>query len=152
MATLRGVSGKEVTMALPDLLSTHRGVLSSFFRDLDDYLETNGKIAYPKLTNESIQAALDISEDRKNYLLSVDLPGVQKTELKIEQGDGIVTISAKQYGKHLKQSFSLPAGTNGDEIHAYFKDGVLDLTIPKSQNTQKRPVELQPEKAGKARH
>ena len=139
-------------MALPDLLSTHRGLFSSFFRDLDDYLEANGKIAYPKLTNESIQAALDISEDGKSYLLSVDLPGVKKADLKIEQGDGIVTISAQRYASHFNQSFSIPAGTNGDEIHAHYQDGVLELTIPKSQNTQKRPVELQPEKAGKARH
>ena len=129
-------------MALPDMINTHRGLFSSFFRDLDDYLEANGKISYPKLTSESIQATLDISEDGKSYLLSVDLPGVKREDLKIEQGDGIVTVSAERNQSHFKQSFSIPAGTIGDQIRAHYNDGVLELMIPKAENTQTKPVEL----------
>ncbi len=103
----------------------------------------------------------DIHETEKGYLLSFDLPGVQKENIKVETKGNTVTISAERkkesdeggkggfspyrneryYGSY-RRSFSLPENIEEENIEAHYHDGVLQLSIPKSEETKARTISV----------
>ena len=100
----------------------------------------------------------DISETENEYIISSDLPGIKKEDIKIELKEGYLTIKAERkeekeekdkkyyrrervYGNFVR-NIALPENAESDErgINAEFKDGVLNIVIPK------RKVEKEAEK------
>jgi HSP20 family protein len=95
---------------------------------------------------------LDVRETPDEYLALVDLPGVKSEDVTIEVNDQVLTISGmrvpvetgetqlveRPYGSFVR-SLTLPKGVNSDEIKADYKDGVLEVHIPK-------PAEVKPKK------
>lgn len=90
----------------------------------------------------------DIKENKNNYVFDVDLPGVEKGNIKISLNDGYLEISAKksekkdekEEGKFLRKeryfgnfsrSFYVGDNVKPEEIKASFKNGNLRLVIPK---------------------
>ena len=101
-----------------------------------------------KSYNSIWEPAYDIHEDDKNYYLSFDLPGIGKDSIDISISNDILIVSGNrksesnhndnysrfnsiQYGDFQK-SFNLPENVNKDKISAKMKDGVLIMTIKKS--------------------
>jgi len=95
---------------------------------------------------------VDIQETDNQYVLSAELPGVQKKDLKLTLDKGQLTLEAethsenkteegavirqeRRYGKYLR-SFNLGAEVEEKDISAEFKDGVLTLTAPKLKSTR----------------
>lgn len=95
----------------------------------------------------------DIKEHKDNYSIMVDLPGYNKDDIKISVDDGYLTISAtmskneeeKEHGKFVRReryfgecSRSFYVGDNVlvEDIKASFKNGTLNLTIPKKEQKQ----------------
>ena len=101
--------------------------------------------------------AVNIKDNPKSYDLEMAVPGYKKDDLKVNVEDNILTISAemkkeseaekngytrREYScSSFRRSFSLPENTDGDNVKASFADGVLKLSIPKTQ--------AQPAKRGK---
>ncbi len=100
----------------------------------------------------------DISENKDSYLINVDLPGIDKKDVKISFTDGQLTISGERkqekesknstyhrversYGKYYR-SFNLPKEIKADEIDAEFKNGQLMITIPKSEEVKPKEIEV----------
>ena len=100
----------------------------------------------------------DISENKDSFLINVDLPGIDKKDVKISFTDGQLTISGERkqekesknstyhrversYGKYYR-SFSLPKEIKADEIDAEFKNGQLMITIPKSEEVKPKEIEV----------
>jgi HSP20 family protein len=95
---------------------------------------------------------LDVRETDDDYLVMVDLPGVKSDDVTIEVNDLVLTISGSRvpvetgesqlserpYGSFVR-SLTLPKGVDSDKIVADYKDGVLELHIPK-------PAEIKPKK------
>ncbi len=98
----------------------------------------------------------DISEDKDNYYIVADLPGVNKSDLKLSYKDGELQISGERkqeketkektyhrversFGKYFR-SFKLPDKVIADKIKAEFKDGQLYIEIPKAEEA--KPKEL----------
>lgn len=91
----------------------------------------------------------DVREDENSYELKIDLPGIQRENVKAELHDGQLTISATtgqshdekdENGKYLRRerfngsysrSFYVGKGVTEADIKAKFADGVLKLDIPK---------------------
>lgn len=86
-----------------------------------------------------------VREQEDFYLLSLDIPGVDKEYLKVELKDSILSISGERKDRFkdentevntlasFDQRFSLPKGTNLDEIEVHQENGVLDVLIPKTK-------------------
>ena len=102
--------------------------------------------------------SVDITEDEKEYLIKADLPEVKKEDVKVTVDDDVLTITGERkfekeekgrkyhrlersYGKFLR-SFTLPTGANGTKVSAEFKDGVLKVHLPKSENAKAKPVDV----------
>ncbi|MGA3268939.1 MAG: Hsp20/alpha crystallin family protein [Verrucomicrobiota bacterium] len=96
--------------------------------------------------------SVDISEDNKEWLLKADLPEVKKEDVKVTVENGVLTVTGERqfekeekdkkyhriersYGNFLR-SFTLPEGTDGTKVSAEFKDGVLKVHLPKSEEAK----------------
>lgn len=98
----------------------------------------------------------DIKEKKDKYLVDIDLPGYEKENIKIEIEDGYLTIHAttdshkeeKEEGKFVRKerylgecsrSFYIGEDIKEEEIKASFKNGTLQLEIPKKEEKKALP-------------
>jgi HSP20 family protein len=104
--------------------------------------------------------AVNISENDKNYSLEVVAPGFQKENFKLKVDDDVLTISAesklesKEEGKEKEytrreysynsftRSFRLPENVNDENISAAYKDGILNIELPKTSAEVKASKEI----------
>ena len=104
--------------------------------------------------SKSISApAVDVAESDKAYEITAELPGLDEKNINITVANGALTIkgekreeteekkkdyyvSERRYGT-FERYFTLPDGVNADKIEATFKNGVLKLTLPKTEEAQK---------------
>ena len=93
--------------------------------------------------------AVNVEETDKEYRIELAAPGLEKNDLKIAVNDGILTISSEKQTENEEKddryirrefgytafcrSFTLPEGTNSDNIGASHKNGVLNISIPKEE-------------------
>ena len=118
-------------------------------------------------TREWIQPRVELDEKDGAYLLSVDLPGVKREDLKIDVNQNILTVSGERrrvteivdgsqkgaqkretfYGR-FERSFTLPDTVDPDHIEAHLEDGVLALALPKRANMKPRSIEVNSGKSG----
>lgn len=106
----------------------------------------------------------DINETDSHFLLTFDIPGVKKDEVKIDIRDNMLTVSGERkeereetrrgmtrserfYGS-FERSFALPMNVKGDEIEANYADGVLRVAIPKAEPTQAKQIKIGENRAG----
>ena len=114
--------------------------VSQFFTNPPDY--TSGAVAG--------RLAADIHEDTDHYFAQFEVPGVKKEDLKVELNNQILTISAekKQTSAEGEQSYSLsrsisvPDGVQGDAISAKLEDGILTVTLPKSEHRKPKSIQI----------
>ena len=100
-----------------------------------------------------LKPSVNVKEDDDQYFVSIDLPGVEKRDLQLSIADGFMKVIAERkdllesknenrtwkeacIGKY-ERSFELPVSVNEDKIKANFKNGVLNLTIPKEEVVSK---------------
>jgi HSP20 family protein len=103
----------------------------------------------------------EVEEFDNRFLISIDIPGVSKDDVKIEVADQKLVISGERksdrqdvkaralgraYGKFQK-AFTLPANVDTEKIEADFENGVLTLSVPKAEAARPRTIEI---KSGKA--
>lgn len=96
----------------------------------------------------------DIQENEQGYMLTMDMPGVQKEDIKAELKDGYLTIQTssgtdkeekdpahnyirreRYYGSY-KRSFYVGENITQEDIKAKFEDGTLKLLVPKKEPKQ----------------
>jgi HSP20 family protein len=106
------------------------------------------------------RAKVDVSEKNGGYLVTAELPGVKKEDIHVAIDGAQVTIEAEArrekeaskdertlyservYGK-LARSFTLPQEVDDSKAQARFKDGVLELELPKKAEAQRKQVTIQ---------
>ena len=102
--------------------------------------------------------AVDIAERDNEYVVKVDLPGVEKDDVKITLVSGVLTIRGEKkqenesktgsfhriersYGS-FQRSFTLPSSVRNDGIDAVYKDGILTITLPKAEEAKPKQIEV----------
>ncbi|HEX8291232.1 MAG TPA: Hsp20/alpha crystallin family protein [Pyrinomonadaceae bacterium] len=99
--------------------------------------------------------AADVYEDEREYLLALDLPGINREGLDVSLDDGRLVIRGDrkgQEGLHARRTerpqgrfvrtFSLPDAVDRASIAADYKDGVLLLHLPKRDERQGRRLKI----------
>ena len=101
---------------------------------------------------------VDISEDDKEYIVKAEIPEMKKEDIKINVHDDVLTVSGERkyekeekgkkyhrveraYGSFMR-SFALPENADGSKISAEYKDGVLKVHLPKSEQAKKKAIEV----------
>ena len=103
---------------------------------------------------------VEVAEKNGAYLVTAELPGVKKEEIGIAIDGAQVTLTAevkrekevaedervlhseRTYGK-VSRSFALPQELDEAKAEARFRDGVLELTLPKKAAAQRRQISIQ---------
>jgi HSP20 family protein len=109
---------------------------------------------------ELLRAKVDVSEKNGAYLVAAELPGVKKEDIHVAIDGPQVTLEAevkrekeaskderalhseRVYGKVVR-SFTLPQEVDESRAEAKFKDGVLELTLPKKAAAQRKQITIQ---------
>jgi HSP20 family protein len=103
--------------------------------------------------------AMDVEETGKEFKLTAELPGMDKKDVNISIKDDVLTISGEKkeekkkeesdyyrservFGK-FQRSFRLPEIVEEDKIEAEFKNGILNVTIPKSKETVTKEKQIE---------
>jgi HSP20 family protein len=107
--------------------------------------------------------ALDISERKDAYLVTVELPGIELDDLDITMEDGLLTIQGerqfayesseqqfhrveRRYGA-FRRSITLPAQVQAEQIEASFENGVLQIVVPKMEEAKPKRIQVRPGRA-----
>lgn len=100
----------------------------------------------------------DLVETEDAYRIHLDVPGVSKDELKINYQDNQLTVSGERASNRTDdeeyvrverafgpfyRSFTLPRTVNAENIEAAYDNGVLTITVPKTEDVKPRQIEIQ---------
>ncbi|MGE3978283.1 MAG: Hsp20/alpha crystallin family protein [Nitrospira sp.] len=102
--------------------------------------------------------SVDISETEGEYQIKAEIPDVKKEDVKVTVEDGVLTIQGERkhekeekgkkfhriersYGSFVR-TFSLPEVIDEEKVKAEFKDGVLNLHLPKSEKEKPKAIEV----------
>jgi HSP20 family protein len=101
---------------------------------------------------------VDIYETDQAFILKAELPGFTKDDIQIELHENRLTLRGERkreteakeeqyhrreraYGR-FERAFWLPTSVDAEKIQAYFKDGVLELRIPKSEKAKPKQIPI----------
>ena len=103
--------------------------------------------------------ACDLDETDRHYLIALDIPGMSKDQLQVEITGNTLTISGekkeeKKEGKgaqrsyerfhgRFERSFTLPDLAASDKVEARYDDGVLRISVPKSEEAKAKTRKIQ---------
>jgi HSP20 family protein len=101
---------------------------------------------------------VDVYEDENSFVIKVELPEVNRDEVKVSLNENTLSISGERRAEHedkrenyhrversygqFYRSFTLPPNVNKEAINAQFKDGVLRLTLPKREEAKPKQIEV----------
>ncbi|MEJ2285729.1 MAG: Hsp20/alpha crystallin family protein [Desulfobacterales bacterium] len=102
--------------------------------------------------------AVDLYEKDDHYMIKAELPGVDKNDIKIDLKDRRLTLSGERsydnevkeenyyrrertYGK-FQRAFTLPEDVDSEKIKAEYKDGVLQIEVPKPEEKKAKKVTI----------
>ena len=85
--------------------------------------------------------AVDIYETDQSVVVKAELPGVGKDDIAVEVKEENYHRIERAYGTFLR-SFALPVSVDQDKVSARFKDGVLDIELPKKEKAKPRQVKV----------
>lgn len=152
--------GGEVTRGADPFMSLHRQMNRLF----DDVFRGFAMPAIERSAGEqgsmALQPEIDVSETDKAYKVCADLPGVSEQDLDVRIEQDVLTIRAErkqerkedQEDYHLvershgmfQRSLRLPSNVDADNVQARFRDGVLTITVPKTDGGQRsRRIQIQ---------
>jgi HSP20 family protein len=138
------------------------------FKELEDVSNHLNRIF--RRSSDSVQASresmtvadwspsADITETDTAYLIKAEIPGVNKQDVKVSVQDGMLTIQGERkmekeekgkkfhrvecsYGSFVR-SFRMPDDVDENSVNAEFKDGMLNVTLPKSAQAKAKAINV----------
>jgi HSP20 family protein len=86
--------------------------------------------------------ASDLEETQDHYLLSFEMPGVSRDRIQIETREDVLSVSGEGRRGRFVRSFTLPTGVDPAKIEAHSEDGILQLYIPKAEQSKPRQIKI----------
>jgi HSP20 family protein len=116
-----------------------------------------------RLGNLMRAPAADVIEGENEIRVTVEMPGMKSEDLNVDLENNVLTISGekheeraeedkrstwhlteRRYG-HFSRSFVLPRDVEQDGIRATFENGILNITVPKSERARRRRINIDAE-------
>jgi len=104
---------------------------------------------------------LDVAETKNELVVKAEVPGMDPKDIDLSLSDGVLTIKGeKRHEKEEKESdyhlversygaftrsVQLPKEVKSDKISASYKDGILKITLPKSEEAKKKEIKIKVE-------
>jgi len=150
---------KAMTMYRPN---TIQNALSDFDRYFESFFGDSILAPAARMLNQL--PAVDIKETENAYLLDMDLPGYDESNIEVHVDGSSLNITSKQEERDEKKgkdeenggtyilrerrvnsfsrSFKLPENADPEAVSASFKNGILNLQIKKRSEAQKRTIQI----------
>lgn len=108
--------------------------------------------------SEDNDPAVDISETKDHYLLTVEVPGLKENDIKVEHERGVLAISGKwpegpegevrvirreRPSGEFCRRFNIPEEVDVEKIEAKYKNGLLELVLPKKESAKPKPLKIE---------
>ena len=122
-------------------------LLDNFFNDDLDFFTPRFKSSMP---------AVNVIEEKDNFLIEVAAPGLNKNDFKINLDNGVMNIETTREEKKeeveknftrrefcydsFSRSFTLPDSVDSSKIEANYNDGVLKVSLPKKEEARVKPI------------
>ena len=103
--------------------------------------------------------AVDIEENAEGFVIRADLPGVEQKDVKVHLYGDTLTLRGErnlqserdEKGAHrverfsgsFERTFTLGVPVRGEQVKALFRDGVLEIRVPKADEARTREIEVQ---------
>lgn len=133
-------------------------------REIEDLFDRyTSKLGWPSLSREAFSTTewspkVDITETDKEFTIKAELPEVRKEDIKVNIENGELSISGERkqekeekgkkfhrverfYGNFMR-SFTLPGNVDASHIKAEYKDGMLNLSLPKTAENKPKATEV----------
>ncbi|HYM62713.1 MAG TPA: Hsp20/alpha crystallin family protein [Thermoanaerobaculia bacterium] len=139
---------------LPDLKTTLQGHIGRMLLEPFARLHCTDE----DLVSGNFVPAVDVAETADHILVRAELPGVKQDEVSIDFENGILTIRGERkleketegvtwhrversYGNFLR-SFTLPRTVDPEKIAASYRDGILEIDIPKKEEAKPKQIKI----------
>lgn len=102
--------------------------------------------------------ALDLHEDKDNFVVKVELPGMKKEDIDSSLHDGSLSVSGERKSEEkfadaevyrserfvgrFQRTITLPGAVANDQVKAQYKDGVLTVTLPKTEEAKPKQINV----------
>ena len=119
-------------------------------------LENELNRLFTESTNNSWAPLVELSEDKNNFLVAAELPGLKMEDIEVTLLDGVLTISgerkqernveegavhrSERYFGRFERSLTLPSEVAADGVKADYKDGLLTVTLPKTEAAKPKKI------------
>ena len=134
------------------------------FRDLENLRENVNKLFQESMGRPSRESSaswappVDVMEDEDKIVLRAEVPGMQKEDIDIEMTGDTLTIKGERkfeneekqkdyvrieraYGQ-FQRSFTIGVPVKANKVKANYQNGILEITIPKAEETKPKKVEI----------
>lgn len=141
-------------MTLMQYSKPKRNVMSKRFSDIMDEFFNDAV----NNQRDSFVPSIDISETEDQFLISAELPGMKKEDISINLSNSRLAISGERSLKEEEQgkkfhrvetsygsferSFQLPDNVDPESISAAYENGLLNISIEKSEKEVKKQIEI----------
>lgn len=135
------------------------------FREMEDVFDRYSKaLSWPRFGGQEILAGgdwaprVDIAETEKEFIVKAEIPDVKKEEVNISVDNGVLSIKGERkqekeekgkkfhrverYYGSFTRSFTLPDNVDETKIEASFKDGMLNIQIPKTKKSKPKAIDV----------
>ena len=138
------------------------GEIDRIRRDIDDMFGTGASRVFSGdrlgrgLFDREVSPALDVIERKDDFVVLVDLPGVDQNDLDVTVANNVVTIKGEKHGEienergktyrketwegSFQRTVGLPKGTDPTQIEASMNEGVLEIVVPKREEAKPRQI------------
>ncbi len=115
---------------------------------------------FPRDENGSMMPAVDVIDEKNQYIVKAELPGVKRKDIDVSINNGVLTINAERrmeeeskdekgqvirresrYGSYVR-SMTLDNTVDVKSVKADYKDGILKLVLPKSEEAKPQKIDV----------
>ena len=138
------------------------------FREIENMFDRYTRaVGWPRSGSQEIMTTgdwsprVDIAENDKEFVIKAEIPEVNKEDVKVSVDNGVLTIQGERkqekeekgkkfhrverYYGSFTRSFILPENVDESKVKASFKDGMLNLNIPKTEKAKPKAIEVKVE-------
>ncbi len=134
------------------------GSIRPYWREMDDFW--NRFLEQTPLFERNLDwtPSVDVAETDGKVVVTAELPGLNAEDIDVDVTGDILTIRGEKkmeeekeeeryvcrerYAGAFQRSFRLPSGVEDDKVDAHFKNGVLTVTVPKSEESKQKKIDI----------
>jgi HSP20 family protein len=139
----------ELSRAFDRLATLHEEMDGLFGNSFRSFFRTPGSFS-------TWSPAIDVYQDKDQFTVVAEVPGMKKEELELSLHNGVLTISgerkreekseqgfrSERFVGRFQRSVTLPASVDPNKVKASYQDGLLKVVLPKSEEAKPKQIEV----------